>query len=383
MMAVGCMAAAITFPVQGADRYTVLHRFPAGSHADSTQETPRLLVVGNTIFGATRSGGSEKKGTLYRIGVDGTGFTALHDFTGTPGDGRNPTGALTTDGDAIFGLTTYGGKDKGGIVFRVNKDGTGYNILHNFYGWVYDGDNPFAGLTADNGFLYGLSSRGGTNDAGVIFRLGKTGNNFALLHHFTGDRADGGTPFGSLLLASNVFYGVTNAGSQRNKGVLFRINQDGSGYQILHRFTGNSEDGANPTGTPVLIGNQLFGLTTAGGACDKGTLYRIGTDGTGFTLLRSFGLNPNDGEDPQASLLVVGNTLVGSTRSGGRDAGVIFQVNTTGKDFTVLHRFDSQDNTDGAEPYGDLILVGETLYGLTRTGGNGAGVLFRLNGVTP
>ena len=62
---------------------------------------------------------------------------------------------------------------------------------------------------------------------------------------------------------------------------------------MLHSFTrfkplGNStfytnSDGAFPYSGLVLLGNTLYGTTTQGGSGGVGTVFSVNTDGTGFT----------------------------------------------------------------------------------------------------
>jgi uncharacterized repeat protein (TIGR03803 family) len=64
---------------------------------------------------------------------------------------------------------------------------------------------------------------------------------------------------------------------------------------ILHSFTGGASDGANPYGSLVLLGSSLYGMTPNGGAPDLGTVFKIHTDGTGFALLHVFTGGAGDG----------------------------------------------------------------------------------------
>jgi uncharacterized repeat protein (TIGR03803 family) len=86
---------------------------------------------------------------------------------------------------------------------------------------------------------------------------------------------------------------------------------------------------------------------------------------------------------PQAGLTLFGNTLYGTTsdQAGGINFsstgdGEVFSVPITGGTPTVLASF---NGANGDEPYGGLILSGNTLYGTTLGGGaNGDGVVFSL-----
>src|SRR5947208_12807473 len=75
--------------------------------------------------------------------------------------GGDPQGTLVIGTDAaLYGTTVSDGVYGFGSVFRVNKDGSGYAILHSFSN--REGIQPAAGLLeASDGALYGTTSAGG------------------------------------------------------------------------------------------------------------------------------------------------------------------------------------------------------------------------------
>jgi len=194
-----------------------------------------------------------------------------------------------------------------------------------------------------------------------------TAQTFTTLYSFTGG-SDGINPYGGLLLLGNTLYGTTSGGIYLN-GTVFKVNTDGTGFSPLHTFVGS--DGANPMAGLILSGNILYGTTYNGGSNGAGTVFKMNTDGTGFTTVYTF-TNYSDGLHPQAGLVLSGNSLYGTTLGGGSDnslgpTGTIFKVSTDGLVFMVLHTFTG--NSDGAEPAGGLILSGNTLYGTAQDGG--------------
>jgi uncharacterized repeat protein (TIGR03803 family) len=148
----------------------------------------------------------------------------------------------------------------------------------------------------------------------------------------------------------------------------------------------------------VLSGNTLYGTTDSGGSPDNGTLFAINTDGTDYTNLYSFtatsgpypGTN-SDGAYPWTGLVISGNTLYGTTTLGGASGnGTVFAVNTNGIGFATLYSFTAVDqtyytNSDGANPYAGLLLLGNTLYATAEAGGSFvAGTVFSLTlGLVP
>ena len=95
-------------------------------------------------------------------------------------------------------------------------------------------------------------------------------------------------------------------------GTVFRINTDGSGYSVLKSFNGS--DGNNPMAELVLSGGTLYGTTRFGGLSNAptpyglGTVFKLNTDGSGYTVLKAF-----SGDTPMAGLVLSGRTLYGTT----------------------------------------------------------------------
>lgn len=125
---------------------------------------------------------------------------------------------------------------------------------------------------------------------------------YTILHTF-GAGGDGKFPTGTLLVSGQTLYGVTSAGGQLNHGTLFKVNTDGSGYQVLHDFAGGN-DGAAPVYGPVLSGATLYGITDGMDISQgTGTVFRISIDGTGYRVLTNF--NGDEG----VSLTLFGTNL--------------------------------------------------------------------------
>ncbi|HLH54703.1 MAG TPA: choice-of-anchor tandem repeat GloVer-containing protein, partial [Verrucomicrobiae bacterium] len=102
---------------------------------------------------------------------------------------------------------------------------------------------------------------------------------------------DGTEPNGGLVLSSNVLYGTSWQAGAHGNGTLYSIQTDGSNLRILHTFsaphvtsvTFTNPDGAKPQQTLSLQSNVLYGTTSQGGPGGYGTVFKVKTDGTGFT----------------------------------------------------------------------------------------------------
>lgn len=364
---------------------TILHSFTTGSSPGG-----QLTLANGVLYGITQNGGflpagGPGVGTIYKMNVDGTGFTDLHVFART--DGQTPVAGPTLNGSTLYGTTFLGGTNQVGTVYRLGIDGSAFTNLYNFPNDSGPDNNPGGAMVITNNLLYGTTSGGQGNLLGGVFRLALDGTAYARVHAFT-SITEAAWPLGDLLLDGTTLYGTTNYGGQGSStsvystfGAVFRVNLDGTGYTILHSFV-PSIDGAHPVGGLVKIGNTLYGAATDGGssnangATGNGVIYRVNIDGTGYALLHVFsgGL---DGADPQAGLVAIGNVLFGTTapQGAGNGSGTLFKLNADGTGYAVLHNFTG--GPGGGSPIGGLARSGPVLYGTALLGGtNGLGTVF-------
>jgi uncharacterized repeat protein (TIGR03803 family) len=350
--------------------YTVIKDFTGNDGADPDAT---LVLSGTTLYGTTSGGGSNNGwGIVYKVNTDGSGFTVLKDFADGV-DGGGPAGQLLLFGTTLFGTTSGGGISNYGTIFRLGADGSGFSVLKYFTGG--DGASPFGGLVLSGSVLYGTTSGGGAYNSGTIFRIGVDGKNYSVLKHFTGG-SDGGAPYASLVISDNTLYGTTLGGGGYGNGTIFKLNIDGSGFGVLQNFADPAE-GANCYADLLLSGGTLYGTATWGGSSNSGTIFKLNTDGSGFSVLKSF-TSGADGAFPMAGLLLSGATLYGTTTAGGiRNAGTLFKVGTNGGAYAVITQF---VGGDGAYPGGPLLLSGTNCYAVTGEGGAAAqGTVFRIN----
>ena len=198
-----------------------------------------------------------------------------------------------------------------------------FTILHSFL--VNEG-RQIGGVTLSGSTLYGVASQSGPSGVvpgGSLFKLSMDGTGFAVLHAFGTDRSEGEQPVGSLVLSASTLYGVTNQyGGDGNSGTIFKINTDGSGFAVLHAFATTGGDGYGPFSGLTFAGNVLYGTTTSGGTNDAGTIYKINTDGTGYSVLPSFS-STSGGWERRSLGLFSGWTLYVAYR-GGRATVALF-----------------------------------------------------------
>ena len=331
---------------------------------------------GTFLYGMTSLGGTNNKGVIFKIKTDGSGYVKLLDFAGAT-NGSNPDGSLFYDGTFLYGMTENGGTNNGGVIFKIKPDGTGDTVLFNFSGLI--GLNPHGSLISDGNFLFGMTANGGTNNNGVIFKINLDGTGYSVLNNF--NQVLGANPHGDLLLDGDSLYGLTYTGGASLYGVIFKIATDGTGYSKLYDFA-SVTDAHNPLGSLITDSIFLYGTTIAGGQNNSGAIFRIKRDGTGYSII--FNMGYSDGAYPYGSLISDGTYLYGTTMSGGinNGAGTIFKIKTDGNVFSKMYDFNS--NTDGGSPIGSLISDGNFLYGLASYGDglNILGTAFKLGLLT-
>lgn len=323
-------------------------------------------------------------------------------YEGLGGVGGNA--GLIGSASALYGTTLLGGDTKCstpfnsgsntgcGIVYRLvpnsGKQTYKLQILHAFAGAPEDGAASFATLFADkNGDIYGTTFYGGEYNSGTLFKLRPSTSSYTILHSF-GYGQDGAYPMAGVIEANGILYGMTNGGGAYTNqrlcgtsggspngtcGTLYSVNASTGAEQVLHSF-GGAGDGANPYRAELVdVNGTLYGTTYLGGTLQLcGTVFSIGTDGSGEHVIHSFLNNPRDGCDPLAGVTYDKGTLYGTTCCGGGYycsycEGTLFSVDLSTGQEAVLHKFGNGD--DGSQPDAGVIAVQGTIYGTTGIGG--------------
>ena len=330
-----------------------------------------LYYDGTFLYGMTTLGGANDSGVIFRIKPNGTGDTVLYDFNR---NGYEPHGSLISDGTFFYGITTLGGINNEGTIFKIKPNGTGYVKLLDFNG--ANGKYPNGSLISDGTFLYGMTPQGGANDSGVIFKIKPDGTGYLKLLDCT--LLKGSSPMSDLYYDGTFLYGMAQGGTGvLGPGVIFRIKPNGTGDTVLLNF--NYTNGAGTNGSLISDGTFLYGMTTGGGVTTTGNIFKIKPNGTGYTDLHDFYDTIPEGNYPYGSLYYDGTFLYGMTSIGGTlDYGIIFKIKPNGTGYSILYSF---DGISGANPYGSLISDGTFLYGLAYGNGTNAkwGSIFKIN----
>ena len=333
--------------------------------ATATGRTPLAELVrgpDGKLYGSTSTGGLNNAGTLFRYEAGTDTFESLYDLGGA--SGSSPFGRLSFGSDGLlYGTASSGGSVPGGTLYRYNTTTDAFEVIYNFGSGGY-GEPWGAALEDPNGTFVCMTNTGGSGGNGALMKFTPATNTSVELVAF--GFSNGATPKGRLLKASNgLFYGVTSSGGTSNAGILFSFDPNSSAFTRIASF--NSTLGTFPQGALVEVSGKLYGVCSQGGASDGGTLfeYTIGTN----TLVKKVDLVTTVGSSPQAGLFKAGNgRLYGTTTAGALNGfGSIFDyVPATN---TLTKRYDL-NTTSGTSPFADPMQASNgLLYGTCTANG--------------
>ncbi|MCX2742515.1 MBG domain-containing protein [Mangrovivirga sp. M17] len=402
--------------------YSVIHNF----NDALTGSNPRtgMIEIGGILYGTAYSGGANGSGTLFKIKTDGSMMAVIADM---PADASNPSTKLILGTDnIIYGTTENGGNNDAGSFFKVQPNGSGFEVFKIFN--ASNGSNPSSSLIElSSTEILGTTFTGGNFNAGVLYKVNKDGTGYTKLIDFnsTSSRSKPkgniiktslntliipltqqsenviANPYGgfvqsnfsgtistefylpetggfdlqtSIVKASDGrYYGSTFRGGDFDKGVIFSINSDGSDYQELITLGGNE---LRETYTDILEhSNGKMYVVTSGNS--NGRSYLISFTPSGFSSVEAI-------TSIYASK-VVGKLLedrdgniVGMNYSGGsNDLGTFWSFNPSTSQYQKLWEF---DGPTGQYPVGGVIQSSVTgdYYAVTSGGGsNGYGTIIR------
>jgi len=376
-----------------AQTFSVLHMFNGGGHDGALPYSGVTLDAAGNLYGTTYYGGNEGWGVVYKLARTGDHWavTVINDFAAS-GGGNAPIGGVVFGANGTLYGTTTGHVycEMGcGAVFSLRPASSSGRTpaapwvltpIHYFTGGPDGGVPLYGNLAVDaSGNIFGTTSTGGTNSAGVVFQFEPAGQGYTenVIQNFTGD--NGYFPYGSVLAdPDGNLYTTASAGGANGGGAVIEITPSGGGWigNVIYSFAA-SNDGWNPKAglTRDRAGN-LYGTTYSGDYPDysNGVVFEL-TRSNGHwqeTILKAFPYVPQQPPSGPISPVVLDSAgnLYGTTNGGGAFGwGTVFELSPSAGGWTYrdLHDF---SGADGTNPYGALAIDGNgNLYGTTSLGG--------------
>ncbi len=321
------------------------------------------------LYGTTFQGGSNNNGSIYSYDIFSNTLNIIYSLSGTGTDGGGTNGLLQAGNGILYGMTLGAGQYGKGVIFSFDLSNNQYTVLKNFDG--ANGDTPFGSLMqASDGKLYGVTRSGGTFGKGNVFSYDISSGNITTIKSL--NEFDGFEPLGTLVQGQNgELFGMTAGGpSQYGMGTIYSIDPISNNYTL--RTTLGAPNGYRPMGSfAKLNSGKLIATTVAGGNFGAGTIISIDTSDYSFSKLHDF--NVTDGSTPHGDVVQASNGLMyGMTNDGGSfNRGTVFSFNPSNNSLTTLVNF---NKLNGEFPQGSLIQASNgILYGLTPAGGPFAG----------
>lgn len=392
------------FSMSTSGAINVIHNFTAGA-SDGNQPWSGPLLIGGNLYGTTTYGGASGYGVIYKCTPGGT-FSLYHTFTGTNtgtpanSDGAYPIARLVYNpGDQyLYGVTEEGdapgSTHNQGTVYKIKIDGSGYTVIHDFFGsGTGETDTtyyPLYGLALDSsGNLWGNTYYASGYNGG-IYKIKTDGTGYQFVYGFTGSSGQPYNPESDMLYASDGnLYFLTEYGGTYNFGCIMKESTSGGSPTILWSFDGYS--GAYPyprvnyqfqnTLYQGATDHNLYGCTSAGGAYGLGTLFKCTLAGV-CTPITHF--NYQDANGSANAPVQVGSSFYLTSYYGGITAategsqgdGAGISVTSAGK-LKVIQNFWVRDLYFC---YGGLVQDGSLYYGVAPYGGvYGNGGVFTIN----
>ncbi len=240
----------------GTSGLQAIHTF-AGSGQGSSPAGPLLALLDPTTFWGTTS--DSMTGVVFRISFDPIGggwiYTVLH-----PLDPINHSfsGLIQASNGSLYGTTSN-------TAFRIDPDGSNFADVGPALADQYN----FTLLQASDGYLYGRGDH-------EIFRMDLSGGNFSVLRTLSvADGHDFG-PFGGALLegSDGLLYGTNDTGGANGLGTIFRIGKDGSHFVVLHDFAGPEGSGSS-SGLVRDSAGHFYGTASGGGDHGDGVIFQF------------------------------------------------------------------------------------------------------------
>lgn len=217
-----------------------------------------LLEVGeNILYGVTERGGAEDQGVIFRYDIDEATYEVLYEFDRT--DGYYPESLSYHSEGILYGITSW--QDQ--RIFHFNYETNEISTVFELPGIHL----PVPGiLYASDGYYYGMTSTGGAEGHGSVYRVDVENQEFVTLHdflEFTGPHI----PDMPLIEGSNgKIYGNTRYVSYANAGITM-IELDPATEEI--RITSSQSRGLSIYGLKEIVTSCVDEETVTQWSCDS------------------------------------------------------------------------------------------------------------------
>ena len=251
------------------------------------------------LYGFNENGGATGGGTIFKMNSDGTGFQNIYYFTGD--NGQRPVGKLLYASDGkLYGVCSrsgVSGSSNNRLIFSVNTDGSNYTVLQVFTNAAADGAVIGDLTEGTGGNLFGATGSWGdiSDEPSIIFKINKNGTGYTVLKRFNINWSEGKVIRHGLTYYNGVLYGSCITGGPADAGTLFKINENGTGFSIIKQFMQGTDGGFPSGGLTLATNNKLYGSTFTGGTNYGGFVYSVDPANLSFQIVFEFDFTYGNG----------------------------------------------------------------------------------------
>lgn len=266
---------------------SVIYNFTGGNDGYGPGSGLTFDTNGN-LYGMTPVGGASGQGVIFQLHPLSGGalkFNLVHTFTGGTDGGTGSAGRLILDAvGTLYGVATAGGTNGKGTAFKITPGSDGswtFQTLYAFKGQP-DAGFPYGGLAFDTaGNLYGTTYYDGANGLGSVYKLTNKNGKWSesVLYSFKGG-SDGSSSISNVVFdALGNLYGTTSEGGAGcSCGVIFELTPGQNGKwqeKVAYRFQGSPDAGFAYNGMVSSASGRFYGATVHGGATNDGVVYQF------------------------------------------------------------------------------------------------------------
>jgi uncharacterized repeat protein (TIGR03803 family) len=362
---------------------------------------PNTLIQGTdgNFYGTAQvsyEGPQPQGGNVFSLTPKGT-LKVLHTFveSNSYAGGNVPISLVRGPDGLLYGVTLLGGitgvsicPEGCGVVFRLNTDGSEFQVLHEFCSQANctDGIYPETLVIGGDGNIYGATGAGGTGTCdgepacGTLFQITPSTGAYAVVFNFN-YATDGEYPWNLIAASDGTLYGITIGALPTT---LFHYTEANGTFEAFPMAFPLFNTFDPSSGRSLIEGpnGAMFGLYGIY-AVDGTGLFQSSNEGSNLQLFPFFTQMPDT--DPAQMLLGSDGNFYLADEAGSDNYGDIKQLSPATGSVTHAWNFFSKRTAVGAFPVAliessDGLLWGTTIaYGTATTGHFGDGVIFSLN----
>lgn len=326
------------------------------------------------LWGMTTTYGPLGKGAIFRTNFNGQVISAEHPFDDAR-PGTNGCNELTEYNGEFFATAFVGGfGNVPQALMKWNPSTNIYTVLHRFEeteaipnGRIYVFDNK----------IYGVTSDGGTADAGVIYEYDLATNVFTIKKNLSELLAISTVQGAGFCFYNNKFYGVAKNAFDTDNAVFFEWEPLTNTFTKTLAVSGSGSP--SPYAAMTMYDNKLYGAAspTSGG---NGSIFEWDLSTNKYTTKKSFA-GGVQGYLPFSELVLKDNKFYSILAKGGaNNSGVIFEWDPATNVYTK--KIDLPVGTNDAFNAAPLTLFNGKFYATGVGGPNGKGYIYEWDNVT-